>query len=77
MPLGDIAGEALSGVVRFATRIFLELFVEVLLQGTGAVIIRLIRPKADPSGLVCGLVGVAFWGCVAGAFFCVYRTATA
>lgn len=77
MPLGDIVGEVLGGVVRIVIRIFLELFVEILLQGTGSLIIRLIRPKATPSDLVCGLVGVAFWAIVIAVSFFAYRAFTA
>lgn len=48
MPLGDIAGEALGGVFRVIARIVFEIVVEWLLRGTGALILRVLRPRHAP-----------------------------
>jgi hypothetical protein len=45
MPVGEIAGEALGGFVRVVGRILFEIFFEIIIQGTGYVLVRTVRPK--------------------------------
>lgn len=73
MPLGDLAGEALGGVLRVVGRFLFEIIVEVLLQGTGLVVIRLVRPRSEPGEVACTIVGLLFWACVGTAGFLLYR----
>lgn len=61
MPLGDIAGEALGGVLRFVARIVFEIVVEWLLRGTGALILRLMRPRHEPGETAAVVTGLLFW----------------
>ena len=61
MPLGDIAGEALGGVFRFIARIVFEIVVEWLLRGTGALILRLLRPRHEPGETAAVMTGLVFW----------------
>ncbi len=61
MPLGDIAGEAVGGVLRVAGRILFELIVELAIKGMGHVLIRILRPKSEPGEMACALVGLLFW----------------
>lgn len=61
MPLGDIAGEALGGVLRFVVRIVFEIVVEWLLRGTGALILRLMRPRHEPGETAAVVTGLLFW----------------
>jgi hypothetical protein len=61
MPLGDIAGEALGGVFRFVARIVFEIVVEWLLYRTGALILRLIRPRHEPGEAAAIVTGLLFW----------------
>lgn len=42
MPLGDVAGEALSGAFRFIARVVFEIVVDVILSGTGAMMTGLV-----------------------------------
>ena len=61
MPLGEIAGEALGGIVRVVGRILFEVFFEFIIQGTGYVLVRTVRPKTEPDDTVCTVVGLLFW----------------
>ncbi|WP_454831313.1 hypothetical protein [Pseudoxanthomonas wuyuanensis] len=61
MPIGDIAGEVLGGVGRFMGRIFFEVVFEFIIQGTGYMLLRLLRPKSEPSDTACAIVGLLFW----------------
>ena len=61
MPLGDIAGEALGGVFRFIARIVFEIVVEWLLRGTGALILRLLRPRHELGETAAVMTGLVFW----------------
>ena len=75
MPLDDIAGEALGGVFRFIARLVFEIVVEVILRGTGAMILRLLRPKHEPGETAATLAGLAFWGAVIALVFWAFRMA--
>jgi hypothetical protein len=77
MPIGDIAGEALGGVFRFVGRLLFEVVVEVLIQGTGHVILRTVRPKSEPGETACTLVGLLFWATVIVLGWFLYRQSIA
>lgn len=72
MPIGEIVGETLGGVLRFAGRILFEILFEVIIQGTGYVLIRIFRPNAVPGDVSIAVVGLIFWAAVGsgGYFFC-------
>lgn len=61
MPIGEIAGEALGGIARFVGRILFEIVFEFIIQGTGSALLRLFRPRSEPSDTACALVGILFW----------------
>jgi hypothetical protein len=75
MPLGDIAGEALGGVFRVIARIVFEIVVEWLLRGTGALILRVLRPRHAPGEAAAALTGVVFWGAMIALGVWIYREA--
>jgi hypothetical protein len=75
MPLGDIAGEALGGLFRFVARIVFEIVVEWLLHGTGTLILRVIRPRHEPSETAAILTWLIFWIAVIALCVWVYRQA--
>ena len=77
MAIGDLAGEALGGVVRFVGHIFFEVVFEFLIKGTGYALIRLVRPKYEPSESLCGGVGLIFWVAIAIGGFFFYRATAA
>ena len=62
MPLGDVAGEAPSGTFRFIARIVFEIVVDVILRGTGAMILRLLHPKHESGETAAMMTGLVFWG---------------
>jgi quinol-cytochrome oxidoreductase complex cytochrome b subunit len=73
VPLGDIAGDALGGVFRFIARILFEIVVEWLLRGTGAMILRLVRPRLVPGETVATLTGLGFWIALIALGLWIYR----
>lgn len=64
MPIGEIAGEALSGALRVIGRLLFELVFEILIRGTGNVLLRHIRPRADPGDVTSAVAGLLFWGLI-------------
>ena len=77
MPIGDIAGEALGGVARFAGRVLFEIVFELIVQGTGHLLLRFLRPKSDPGDTASAIVGLLFWaGVVAGGFWLYHVAAS-
>ena len=77
MPLGEIAGEAIGGIVRVVGRILFEIFFELIIQGTGYVLVRTVRPKTEPDDTVCTVVGLLFWAAVGVGGYFVYRATAA
>ena len=78
MPIGDIAGEALGGIARVVGRILFEIVFEFIIQGTGYVLLRLFRPKSEPSDTACAIVGLLFWvGALVGGFWLYHHLAAA
>ena len=73
MPLGDIAGETLGGIFRFVARLLVEVVVEILIQGTGYLILRTARPKSEPGETACTVAGMAFWAVVIALAWLFYR----
>ena len=77
MPIGEIAGEALGGILRVVGRILFEVFFELIIKGTGYALVRLVRPKPEPSETACAVVGLLFWGAVGIGSYFIYRTSAA
>lgn len=73
MPLGELAGEALGGVLRLIGRIVAEIFFELLIQGTGELLLRLFRPESKLDARTSMWVGVLFWGCLIPGAYWLYR----
>ena len=77
MPVGEIAGEALGAVFRVAGRLVLEIFFELIIQGTGYAILRVIRPDRQPSDRSAAIVGVVFWVAMGAGGYLLYQAAAA
>ena len=77
MPLGEIAGEALGGVIRFVGRMLFELVFELLIQGSGHVVLKTIRPRREPSEVGSTVVGLLVWAAVVGGGIWFYQHAAA
>lgn len=77
MPVGDLVGEVLGGMVRVAGRLVFEVVVELFFAGTGHVLIRSVRPKAARGEVACGVVGIVFWAIVGLGMYALYRAASA
>lgn len=66
MPLGEIAGEVITPIFKFIARIFLEIFVELLVRGLGYLICRPFSKKIEPDDFLVLLVGLVSWGLIIG-----------
>jgi len=77
MPIGEIAGEALGGIFRVVGRLVFEIFFELIIQGTGHVLIRTFRPAHEPSDKACAVVGLLFWAAAGVGGYLLYRAAAA
>ncbi len=73
MPLDDLAGEALRGAFRVVGRVLFEVVFDILLKGTGHVVIRLFRPGKEPGEETCALVGLLVWDAIAVGAFLLHR----
>ena len=65
MPLGDIAGELLGGILRLIAHTAGEIVLEFLIRGPGYLICRAFGHRVDPDGAASTLVGILFWAVVA------------
>ena len=77
MPVGEIAGEALGGLVRFVGRLFVELVFELLIQGTGYAIMKALRPHREPGDTESAVVDLLVWVAIAAAGIGVVQHAAA
>jgi len=77
MPIGDLAGEAIGGALRVAGRLLFEIVFELLIKGTGYVLIRTVRPRQEPSEAECATAGLMFWVAVGIGGYFIYRASAA
>lgn len=61
MPLDDIAGSLLGGLFRFVIYVFVDIFFEAIIKGTGHIVLVTLRPNKEPSETACAAVGLLFW----------------
>lgn len=76
MPLGDLAGEALGGIIRFFGEIFVQVIVEILIRGPGYLICRIFDKRIDSESIWVLFVGILFWLLVGFCGHYVYTQAT-
>jgi len=74
MPIGEIAGEALGGLLRVVGRLLFEVVFELMIQGTGYWLLRRTRPSYEPGDAASAVAGLLFWGVIAVVGFWLYRT---
>ncbi|HAI45977.1 hypothetical protein D3C87_729340 [compost metagenome] len=73
MPIDEMTGSVLGGVMRFIVWLFMDIFIETILQGTGYWILRWVRPGRTASDSACTVVGLVFWIVLALVAFGCYR----
>lgn len=64
MPIGDVAGELLGGMLRAIGSIIVEFVLEIVIRGPGYLICRMAKRDIDPDGGWVVVVGLAFWGVI-------------
>ena len=72
MPVGEITGGALGTVARVIGYIFGELILEILIQGTGRLVLNALRPRREPGEVESAFVGLLVWAVVIGAAFWLF-----
>ncbi|OGU19662.1 MAG: hypothetical protein A2580_01110 [Hydrogenophilales bacterium RIFOXYD1_FULL_62_11] len=72
MPIGDVAGELLGGVLRVFGNIVLDVLLEVLIRGPGYLICRIFKKDINSEGGWVIVAGMAFWVFVAVGGFYMY-----
>ncbi len=66
MPVEERVGGLLAGVFRFLASLFTDLVIEVAIQGTGYLLLRLLRPRSEPSEAAATLAGLCVWAILIG-----------
>lgn len=61
MPLDDLAGDTLGGIFRFLGRMLVELVLELLIKGVGYGVLRVLRPRREPSETATTVIGLLTW----------------
>lgn len=61
MALGDLAVEALGGVLRVVGRFVGYVAIELLIQGTGYAVLKVLRPGREIGDLESTVVGLLLW----------------
>jgi len=75
MPIEDITGHALSGLLRLLGYLVTDVFVEFIIKGPGYLLCRLFKREVDlDSGWVV-FVGVIFWACIGGLAYGIHKFA--
>jgi hypothetical protein len=70
--LGDLATEVIAGVARFLARVIVEIVVETMIEGSGRLLLRLLRPRWEPCDAACIVTGLLFWAVLGFAGFRLY-----
>ena len=77
MPVGEIAGEVIGGVLRLLGQFFTEVVGELLIRGIGYAIWRRVSPGTDPDGWPSAAVGLLFWAAAFALGYWAYHHAAA
>ena len=82
---GDVVGEVLVGILRTVGRVMVEivgrglveLIFEIMIKGSGYILLRIFRPKSDPGEGACTIVGIIFWILIGTVAYLIYRATSA
>ena len=70
MPIVEIVGEVVGGILRGAGQIIFEVVGEIAIRGMGYLIGRKFKRDIDADGFAVLLIGLGFWAVVgAGGYF--------
>ena len=61
MPIGEIAGEVLGGVLRIIGRALAEVVFEICIKGLGYLVCRPFSHSVNPDGALVAVVGLIAW----------------
>jgi hypothetical protein len=78
MPLGDIAGSILGGILRIVAEIFVNVVLEILIKGPGHIILKRVvlrhREDVDSDSILVVLTGALFWLVIGGTAYWAYQS---
>lgn len=72
MPIVEIVGEVVGGVLRGAGQIVIEVVEEIAVRGMGYLIGRMFKRDIDADGFAVLLLGLGFWAIVGAAGYIGY-----
>lgn len=77
MPLDELTGHALGGLLRVLARVAVELLFELPVRGLGYAMLRLAGRRVREDDAACVVAGLAFWAVVALLAWLAWRTVLA
>ncbi|SEL78436.1 hypothetical protein SAMN05428989_2507 [Pseudoxanthomonas sp. GM95] len=66
MPVEELTGGLLAGLFRLLAWLFMDLVFETVIQGTGALVLRMLRPHTEPSETAATVAGLCAWALLVG-----------
>jgi len=76
MPVGEIAGELLGGLLRLLVYVLVDIVFELLIKGSGYGICRIFTKKVDPDGVAAIITGIGFWAVIGFIGYALYKGVT-
>ena len=77
MPISDIAGEVVGGVLRFVGNLILDFVPELVLRTPGYLLCKPFKKDIDPDGTLVVCVSLAFWLVIGIAAWLIYQQLSA
>jgi len=76
MPLDEIGGQVIGGVLRVLGRVLVEGVFELGIRGVGYAILRGLGRRVSPDDTACAVTGVLFWAVAGTCAWAILRTGT-
>lgn len=77
MPVEELASGLFSVIARFFGYVLIDIMLEILVKGTGYLIIKALpfsnQKEINPDGFQVVIAGFAFWASIIALVFCVLR----
>jgi len=73
VPVEELTGGLLSGALRLIWWLLSDLLLEVLIKGTGYLVLRWLRPGSKPSESAATVAGLCAWAVLGGIGFWLWH----